>query len=158
MAKQKIDSLSYWSDLSETKTALGSQVNLKQEIVKNPKEVLKNLNKDVVIATNKKNEDLTIGDVLAKLNEKNRSAIVSVFVDSAIQIEKAQKKFITELTAVLPKDLATKEDFFLVKPQIPIKPQILVKPDIQVRPKILVNSKISAQVKVSPSIMGPIVS
>ena len=34
MAKQKIDSYLI-GDLSETKTALGSQVNLKQEIVKN---------------------------------------------------------------------------------------------------------------------------
>lgn len=97
MAKQKIDSLSYWSDLSETKTALGSQVNLKQEIVKNPKEVLKNLNKDVVIATNKKNEDLTIGDVLAKLNEKIEVLLYQFLLIALFRLKRLRRSSLQNL-------------------------------------------------------------
>ena len=171
MAKESIDSLNYWRGLSQIKTLADSPAAFKKELIRNPKEFLKQTGFDPVVAIDEKNVSHTLGELLEMIDEKKRGPIATAILASADKLQKAQLEF----EAVLINYLKPLPDWI---PSPKIKPAVLIlgphplpvpKVAPLVRPKVaplvtpkvapLVNPKVMSliKIKVKPAPIAPLV-
>jgi hypothetical protein len=119
MAKESIDSLNYWRGLSQIKTLADSPAAFKKELIRNPKEFLKQTGFDPVVAIDEKNVSHTLGELLEMIDEKKRGPIATAILASADKLQKAQLEF----EAVLINYLKPLPDWI---PSPKIKPAVLI--------------------------------
>jgi len=187
MAKESIDSLNYWRGLSQIKTLADSPAAFKKELIRNPKEFLKQTGFDPVVAIDEKNVSHTLGELLEMIDEKKRGPIATAILASADKLQKAQLEFEAVLInylkplpdwipspkikpAVLilgPHPLPVPKVAPLVRPKVAplVTPKVapLVRPKVAplVTPKVapLVNPKVMSliKIKVKPAPIAPLV-
>lgn len=171
MVKESIDSLNYWRGLSQMKTLAGSPAAFKKELIRNPKEFLKQTGFDPVVAIDEKNVSHTLGELLEMVDEKKREPIATAILASADKLDKAQSEFEAVLINVfkpLPGWIPSPK----IKPAVLIRgPRPIPVPKVMptVRPRVaplvrakvapLVNPKVMSliKIKVKPAPIAPLV-
>ncbi len=117
---------------------------LKKEITNSPKDVLKTLEMDIVIAKDDKKKGVTLGDLLEGVPDKKRAGLSAALADSIINNEIIQQNILTEIGKLIPGNLqldlgSIKIVNPLVNIRIPIpRPPIpqLPRPPISPEPRI----------------------
>lgn len=120
--------------------------NLKKEIVASPKDVLKALDLDDIVAKDDKKKDISIGDLLEGIPATKRAGLSAALAESLVNNEILQQNVLVEIGKLIPGNFEPAE---VLKPVIPA-----VKADIKVRPKIPIKP-ITTVVPVTPIIQRP---
>ena len=120
--------------------------SLKKEIVASPKDVLKALDLDDIVAKDDKKKDISIGDLLEGIPATKRAGLSAALAESLVNNEILQQNVLVEIGKLIPGNFEPAE---VLKPVIPA-----VKADIKVRPKIPIKP-ITTVVPVTPIIQRP---
>ena len=120
--------------------------NLKKEIVASPKDVLKALDLDDIVAKDDKKKDISIGDLLEGIPATKRAGLSAALAESLVNNEILQQNVLVEIGKLIPGNFEPAE---VLKPVIPA-----VKADIKVSPKIPIKP-ITTVVPVTPIIQRP---
>ena len=120
--------------------------SLKKEIVASPKDVLKALDLDDIVAKDDKKKDISIGDLLEGIPATKRAGLSAALAESLVNNEILQQNVLVEIGKLIPGNFEPAE---VLKPVIPA-----VKSDIKVRPKIPIKP-ITTVVPVTPIIQRP---
>lgn len=120
--------------------------NLKKEIVASPKDVLKALDLDDIVAKDDKKKDISIGDLLEGIPATKRAGLSAALAESLVNNEILQQNVLVEIGKLIPGNFEPAE---VLKPVIPA-----VKVDIKVSPKIPIKP-ITTVVPVTPIIQRP---
>ena len=106
--------------------------DLKKELVKNPKEVLNAIEMDFNIAKDKKQKDVTLGQLLESIPATKRNGIAAALVDFIVTNEKVAAVLGKEIGKIIPGDIQIVDEN-IIRP-IPIIPRPI--PPIP-KPKII---------------------
>ncbi len=120
--------------------------SLKKEIVASPKDVLKALDLDDIVAKDDKKKDISIGDLLEGIPATKRAGLSAALAESLVNNEILQQNVLVEIGKLIPGNFEPAE---VLKPVIPA-----VKADIKVMPKIPIKP-ITTVVPVTPIIQRP---
>lgn len=120
--------------------------SLKKEIVASPKDVLKALDLDDIVAKDDKKKDISIGDLLEGIPATKRAGLSAALAESLVNNEILQQNVLVEIGKLIPGNFEPAE---VLKPVIPA-----VKADIKVSPKIPIKP-ITTVVPVTPIIQRP---
>lgn len=120
--------------------------SLKKEIVASPKDVLKALDLDDIVAKDDKKKDISIGDLLEGIPTTKRAGLSAALAESLVNNEILQQNVLVEIGKLIPGNFEPAE---VLKPVIPA-----VKADIKVSPKIPIKP-ITTVVPVTPIIQRP---
>ena len=120
--------------------------SLKKEIVASPKDVLKALDLDDIVAKDDKKKDISIGDLLEGIPATKRAGLSAALAESLVNNEILQQNVLVEIGKLIPGNFEPAE---VLKPVIPA-----VKADIKVRPNIPIKP-ITTVVPVTPIIQRP---
>ena len=120
--------------------------SLKKEIVASPKDVLKALDLDDIVAKDDKKKDISIGDLLEGIPATKRAGLSAAIAESLVNNEILQQNVLVEIGKLIPGNFEAAD---VLKPVIPA-----VKADIKVRPKIPIKP-ITTVIPVTPVIQRP---
>lgn len=120
--------------------------SLKKEIVASPKDVLKALDLDDIVAKDDKKKDISIGDLLEGIPATKRAGLSAAIAESLVNNEILQQNVLVEIGKLIPGNFEAAD---VLKPVIPS-----VKADIKVRPKIPIKP-ITTIIPVTPVIQRP---
>ena len=95
--------------------------DLKKELVKNPKEVLNAIEMDFNIAKDKKQKDVTLGQLLESIPATKRNGIAAALVDFIVTNEKVAAVLGKEIGKIIPGDIQIVDEN-IIRP-IPIIPR-----------------------------------
>ena len=108
--------------------------DLKKELVKNPKEVLNAIEMDFNIAKDKKQKDVTLGQLLESIPATKRNGIAAALVDFIVANEKVAAVLGKEIGKIIPGDIQIVDEN-IIRP-IPIIPRPIPPiPPLQVIPR-----------------------
>jgi len=108
--------------------------DLKKELVKNPKEVLNAIEMDFNIAKDKKQKDVTLGQLLESIPATKRNGIATALVDFIVANEKVAAVLGKEIGKIIPGDIQIVDEN-IIRP-IPIIPRPIPPiPPLQVIPR-----------------------
>ncbi len=108
--------------------------DLKKELVKNPKEVLNAIEMDFNIAKDKKQKDVTLGQLLESIPATKRNGIAAALVDFIVTNEKVAAVLGKEIGKIIPGDIQIVDEN-IIRP-IPIIPRPIPPiPPLQVIPR-----------------------
>ena len=108
--------------------------DLKKELVKNPKEVLNAIEMDFNIAKDKKQKDVTLGQLLESIPATKRNGIAAALVDFIVANEKVAAVLGKEIGKIIPGDINIVDDN-IIRP-VPIIPRPIPPiPPLQVIPR-----------------------